>query len=163
MDAYLSELTAGLPDSVQMARIVVRMLAAALLGAMVGIQRERAGKPAGVRTHMLVSMGGALFVITCLEWGMDAADMSRVIQGLVTGIGFIGGGAILKLAQQREVEGLTTAAGLWMTCAVGIAAGLGRLGAAALGVVLTVIILGVVGEVTHRLEMKKEARDKTRK
>jgi len=163
MDAYLSELTAGLPDSVQMARIVVRMLAAALLGAMVGIQRERAGKPAGVRTHMLVSMGGALFVITCLEWGMDSADMSRVIQGLVTGIGFIGGGAILKLAQQREVEGLTTAAGLWMTCAVGIAAGLGRLGAAALGVVLTVIILGVVGEVTHRLEMKKEARDKTRK
>jgi putative Mg2+ transporter-C (MgtC) family protein len=163
MDAYLSELTAGLPDSVQMARIVVRMLAAALLGAMVGIQRERAGKPAGVRTHMLVSMGGALFVITCLEWGMDSADMSRVIQGLVTGIGFIGGGAILKLAQQREVEGLTTAAGLWMTCAVGIAAGLGRLGAAALGVVLTVIILGVVGAVTHRLEMKKEAKGKPRK
>ena len=163
MDAYLNELTAGLPDSGQMARIVVRMLAAALLGAMVGIQRERAGKPAGVRTHMLVSMGGALFVITCLEWGMDSADMSRVIQGLVTGIGFIGGGAILKLAQQREVEGLTTAAGLWMTCAVGIAAGLGRLGAAALGVVLTVIILGVVGEVTHRLEMKKEARGKARK
>lgn len=163
MDPYLNELRAGLPDSVQMARIVVRMLAAALLGAMVGIQRERAGKPAGVRTHMLVSMGGALFVITCLEWGMDSADMSRVIQGLVTGIGFIGGGAILKLTAQREVEGLTTAAGLWMTCAVGIAAGLGRLGAAALGVVLTVIILGVVGEITHRLEMKKEAKGKAGK
>ncbi|HEU5467877.1 MAG TPA: MgtC/SapB family protein [Steroidobacteraceae bacterium] len=163
MDAYLNELTAGLPDSGQMARIVVRMLAAALLGAMVGIQRERAGKAAGVRTHMLVSMGGALFVITCLEWGMDSDGMSRVIQGLVTGIGFIGGGAILKLAQQREVEGLTTAAGLWMTCAVGIAAGLGRLGAAALGVVLTVIILGVVGEITHRLEMKKEAKGKAPK
>ncbi len=163
MDAYLSELTAGLPDSAQMARIVVRMFAAALLGAMVGIQRERAGKSAGVRTHMLVSMGGALFVITCLEWGMDSADMSRVIQGLVTGIGFIGGGAILKLEKQHEVEGLTTAAGLWMTCAVGIAAGLGRLGAAALGVVLAVIILGVVGEVTHRLEIKKEARDHGRK
>jgi putative Mg2+ transporter-C (MgtC) family protein len=133
MDAYLNELTAGLPDSGQLARIVVRMLAA------------------------------ALFVITRLEWGMDSADMSRVIQGLVTGIGFIGGGAILKLAQQREVEGLTTAAGLWMTCAVGIAAGLGRLGAAALGVVLTVIILGVVGAVTHRLEMKKEAKGKPRK
>ena len=158
MDAYLTELMAGLPDSQQMARIVVRMLAAALLGALVGIQRERAGKPAGVRTHMLVSMAGALFVITCLEWGMDSADMSRVIQGLVTGIGFIGGGAILKLAQQREVEGLTTAAGLWMTSAVGIAAGLGRLGAAALGVLLTVIILGVVGEVTHRLELRKAAR-----
>jgi putative Mg2+ transporter-C (MgtC) family protein len=163
LDAYLNELTAGLPDSGQMARIVVRMLAAALLGAMVGIQRERAGKPAGVRTHMLVSMGGALFVISCLEWGMGPDAMSRVIQGLVTGIGFIGGGAILKLAQQREVEGLTTAAGLWMTCAVGIAAGLGRLGAAALGVVLTVIILGVVGEITHRLEVRKEAGHRTRK
>jgi putative Mg2+ transporter-C (MgtC) family protein len=124
MDAYLNELTAGLPDSGQLARIVVRMLAA------------------------------ALFVITRLEWGMDSADMSRVIQGLVTGIGFIGGGAILKLAQQREVEGLTTAAGLWMTCAVGIAAGLGRLGAAA---------LGVVGAVTHQLETRKEAKGKARK
>jgi putative Mg2+ transporter-C (MgtC) family protein len=162
MDAYLNELTAGWPDAEQMARIVVRMLAAALLGALVGIQRERAGKPAGIRTHMLVSMGGALFVITCLEWGMDSADMSRVIQGLVTGIGFIGGGAILKLAQQREVEGLTTAAGLWMTSAVGIAAGLGRLGAAALGVLLTVIILGVVGEITHRLELRKAARARQR-
>jgi putative Mg2+ transporter-C (MgtC) family protein len=157
MEPYWNELVAGLPDQAQMARVVVRMLAAALLGAMVGIQRERAGKPAGVRTHMLVSMGGALFVISCLEWGMGSDAISRVIQGLVTGIGFIGGGAILKLTRQREVEGLTTAAGLWMTCAVGIAAGLGRLGAAGLGVVLTVIILGLVGEVTHRLEMKKDA------
>src|SRR5688572_31855301 len=122
MEMILDELDSGLPDAQQLTRVVIRMLAAALLGALVGIQRERAGKPAGVRTHMLVSMGGALFVITCLEWGMDSADMSRVIQGLVTGIGFIGGGAILKLARQREVEGLTTAAGLWMTCAVGIAA-----------------------------------------
>jgi putative Mg2+ transporter-C (MgtC) family protein len=163
MEPYWNELMAGLPDSAQMARVVVRMLAAALLGAMVGIQRERAGKPAGVRTHMLVSMGGALFVVSCLEWGMDSADMSRVIQGLVTGIGFIGGGAILKLTREREVEGLTTAAGLWMTCAVGIAAGLGRLGAAGLGVLLTVIILGLVGEITHRLELKKEAKAAARK
>jgi putative Mg2+ transporter-C (MgtC) family protein len=163
MEPYWNELVAGLPDPAQMARVVVRMLVAALLGALVGIQRERAGKPAGVRTHMLVSMGGALFVITCLEWGMDSADMSRVVQGLVTGIGFIGGGAILKLTRQREVEGLTTAAGLWMTCAVGIAAGLGRLGAAGLGVPLTVVILGLVGEVTHRLEIRKEAQAKTRR
>jgi putative Mg2+ transporter-C (MgtC) family protein len=163
MEPYWNELRAGLPDSAQMARVVVRMLAAALLGAMVGIQRERAGKPAGVRTHMLVSMGAALFVVSCLEWGMDSADMSRVIQGIVTGIGFIGGGAILKLTREREVEGLTTAAGLWMTCAVGIAAGLGRLGAAGLGVLLAVIILGLVGEVTHRLEMKKQARAAARK
>lgn len=155
MDVVLHELTSGLPDARELTRVIVRILAAALLGAMVGIQRERAGKPAGVRTHMLVSMGCALFVIASLEFGMTSDGLSRVIQGLVTGIGFIGGGAILKLEKQQEIEGLTTAAGVWMTSAVGVAAGLGRLGAAALGTVLTLIILGVVGRVTHQLEMKK--------
>jgi putative Mg2+ transporter-C (MgtC) family protein len=88
--------------------------------------------------------------------------MSRVIQGLVTGIGFLGGGAILKKAEEHEVEGLTTAAGIWMTSAVGIAVGLGRYGAAAIGVVLTVIILGVVGAVTRRLELKDEGKARHR-
>jgi putative Mg2+ transporter-C (MgtC) family protein len=140
-----------------MARVVIRLLAAALFGAIVGIQRERAGKPAGVRTHMLVALGAALFVISGQESGMDSADISRVVQGLATGIGFIGGGAILKLTAQREVEGLTTAAGIWMTAAVGVAAGLGRWGTAGLGVVLTWIILSIIGEITHRLEMRKQA------
>jgi hypothetical protein len=89
MEMILDELGSGLPDTQQFTRVVIRMLAAALLGAMVGIQRERAGKPAGVRTHMLVSMGAALFVVACLEWGMGSDAMSRVIQGLVTGIGFL--------------------------------------------------------------------------
>jgi putative Mg2+ transporter-C (MgtC) family protein len=160
MQAILDELSAGVPDAEQFTRVVIRMLAAALLGAIVGIQREYAGKPAGLRTHMLVSMGAALFVIACLEWGMQSDAMSRVIQGLVTGIGFLGGGAILKKAEQHEVEGLTTAAGIWMTSAVGIAVGLGRYGAAAIGVVLAVIILGVIGAVTRRLEIKEEAKAK---
>ena len=106
MEMILDELGSGLPDAQQFTRVVVRMLAAALLGAMVGIQRERAGKPAGVRTHMLVSMGSALFVVACLEWGMRSDAISRVIQGLVTGIGFLGAGSILKKAEQHEVEGL---------------------------------------------------------
>ena len=80
MEMILDELGSGLPDAQQFTRVVIRMLAAALLGAMVGIQRERAGKPAGVRTHMLVSMGAALFVVACLEWGMRSDAMSRVIQ-----------------------------------------------------------------------------------
>ena len=153
----MQELTDGLPDGAQMARVVIRMLAAALFGAIVGIQRERAGKPAGVRTHMLVALGAALFVISGQESGMDSADISRVVQGLATGIGFIGGGAILKLTAQREVEGLTTAAGIWMTAAVGVAAGLGRWGTAGLGVVLTWIILSIIGEITYRLEIRKQA------
>jgi putative Mg2+ transporter-C (MgtC) family protein len=158
MDLILDELGAGLPDAQQLTRVAIRMLAAALLGAMVGIQRERAGKPAGVRTHMLVSMGAALFVIACLESGMQSDAMSRVIQGLVTGIGFLGAGSIIKKAEQLEVEGLTTAAGIWMTSAFGIAAGLGRYGAAAIGMVLTLIVLSVVGALTRRLEINDDDR-----
>lgn len=156
----MQELMDGLPDGAQTARVVIRMLAAALFGAIVGIQRERAGKPAGVRTHMLVALGAALFVIAGEESGMDSAGISRVVQGLATGIGFIGGGAILKLTAQREVEGLTTAAGIWMTAAVGVAAGLGLWGTAGIGVALTWIILSIVGELTHRLEMRKQAAKK---
>jgi putative Mg2+ transporter-C (MgtC) family protein len=156
MEMILNELGSGWPDAQQLTCVVIRVLAAALLGAMVGIQRERAGKPAGVRTHMLVSMGGALLVIACLESGMESDAMSRVIQGLVTGIGFLGAGSILKKADQHEVEGLTTAAGIWMTSAVGIAVGLGRYGAAAIGMVLTVIVLSVLGAVTRRLESKRD-------
>jgi putative Mg2+ transporter-C (MgtC) family protein len=72
----------------------------------VGAQRESSGKPAGLRTHMLVAMGGALFVLAPLEAGMELNGISRVLQGIVTGIGFIGAGAILKLQDKREIEGL---------------------------------------------------------
>lgn len=144
MDSFIAELTAGLPTAEQFAHVVVRLVAAALLGGIVGYERERAGRPAGLRTHMLVSLGAALFVISGDEFGMDTADLSRVIQGIATGIGFIGGGAILKLAAEREIKGLTTAAGIWMTAAVGVAAGLGRWGSAAIGVLLTWIILSIL-------------------
>lgn len=161
MDAILTELESGLPDAREFATVIVRLVAAAILGAIVGIQREQAGKPAGIRTHMLVSMGGALTVIASLEIGMNTDGISRVIQGLVTGIGFIGGGAILKLEKQHQIEGLTTAAGIWMTTAVGITAGLGRLGAAALGAVLTLVILGILGAITYRLERKQDRKAKS--
>ena len=105
MEIFLTELVTGLPDESQMARIIIRMTAAALLGAVVGIQRERMGKSAGIRTHMLVALGTTLFVIACLESGMSPSDLSRVIQGLAAGIGFIGAGAILKLRDEREITG----------------------------------------------------------
>jgi len=159
MDIILEELTAGLPDARQTTRIVIRLLVAMLLGAIVGIQREQTGKPAGVRTHMLVSLGAALFVIAPLEVEMTSADLSRVIQGLATGIGFIGGGAILKLSQEREIQGLTTAAGIWMTAAMGVAAGLGRIGTALLSALLTWFILAVIGKIEHRISQAQAARD----
>ena len=116
-----------LPDGPQMVRVVVRVLTAALLGALLGAERERAGKPAGLRTHMLVALGAALFVLFPAESGMEVADLSRVIQGVATGIGFIGAGTILKRADAEQVEGLTTAASIWLTGAIGMSVGAGQL------------------------------------
>ena len=116
-----------LPDGPQMLRVIVRVLAAAALGALLGAERERAGKPAGLRTHMLVALGAALFVLFPAEAGMEVADLSRVIQGVATGIGFIGAGTILKRAESDQVEGLTTAASIWLTGAIGMSVGAGQL------------------------------------
>jgi len=155
MDIILEEILSGLPDGRQMVSLVTRLLTAMILGALVGAQRERSGKPAGLRTHMLVAMGGALFVLAPLEAGMELEGISRVIQGIVTGIGFIGAGAILKLQDKREVEGLTTAAGIWMTAAVGIAAGLGRWGLALVSTVLTWVTLALIGKIETWMNEKQ--------
>jgi len=155
MDIILEEMFSGLPDVRQMVSLVSRLLTAMILGALVGAQRESIGKPAGLRTHMLVAMGSALFVLAPLEAGMELDGISRVIQGIVTGIGFIGGGAILKLQEKREIEGLTTAAGIWMTAAIGIAAGLGRWGLALVSAVLTWITLSVMGKIETWMNQKQ--------
>ena len=157
MDALLSELHAGLPDADQMVRILVRLGAAMVLGAIIGFQREQYGKPAGLRTHILVAMGCALFVIGAVESGMSSDGVSRVIQGLTAGIGFIGAGAILKLSQHRKIQGLTTAASIWATAAVGVAVGLGLLGLAVLSVLLIWFVLAVLGYVEARFKLSDEA------
>lgn len=155
MEILWQELTAGLPDFDESARVVIRLLAAMALGAVVGVQREKAGKPAGLRTHMLVSTGTALFVMVCSSADMDLDDLSRVIQGIATGIGFIGTGAILKQTDKLEVHGLTTAAGIWMTAAVGVGVGLGRIGISILSVIVAWIILSVMGYVELKVENSK--------
>jgi putative Mg2+ transporter-C (MgtC) family protein len=127
MNIMLEDELFYLPDAGQMVRVVVRVVAAALLGALLGAERERAGKPAGLRTHMLVALGAALFVLFPAEAGMEVADLSRVIQGVATGIGFIGAGTILKRADGEQVEGLTTAASIWLTGAIGMSVGAGQL------------------------------------
>src|SRR5262252_7850577 len=159
MDVILEELTAGLPDARHLARIIIRLLVAMLLGAIVGAQREQTGKPAGLRTHMLVALGAALFVLAAAESGMTSADLSRVIQGLATGIGFLGGGAILKLSEEHRIRGLTSAAAIWMTAAIGVAVGLGRLWIAILSMVLTWFILSVVSKIVRRIGPPLAARD----
>lgn len=134
-----------LPDAGGAARLITRMLIAAVLGGLLGYEREWRGKDAGMRTHILVSLGSALFVLIPQQAGIPVADQSRIIQGIATGIGFVGAGAILKLADERRIEGLTTAAGIWLTAAIGIAAGLGRESTAVLGTLIAVVVLGALG------------------
>lgn len=155
----VEELIAGFPSATEMAALTIRLLMAMLLGAVIGLQRERTGKPAGLRTHMLVSLGAALLVVAPIEFGMDSDALSRVIQGLVTGIGFLGGGAILKLQDKREVEGLTTAAGIWMTAAIGMAVGLGRLGLAVVSTIFTWITLSLLRRVEYFLNEKQTTKE----
>jgi putative Mg2+ transporter-C (MgtC) family protein len=131
----------SVPDGPQVARVVIRVIVAALLGALLGWERESAGKAAGLRTHMLVALGAALFVLFPAEAGMNIADLSRVIQGVATGIGFIGAGTILKRAEFEHVEGLTTAASIWLTGAIGMAVGAGQLWLSALCAVSAWVIL----------------------
>jgi putative Mg2+ transporter-C (MgtC) family protein len=99
-----------------------------------------------------------LFVLASVESGMTSADLSRVIQGLATGIGFLGGGAILKLSQEREIRGLTSAAVIWMTAAMGVAVGLGRLWIAMFSMVLTWFILTVVEKIERRISASQSSR-----
>ena len=106
--------------------MAVRLGVAAALGGLLGFERESVGKPAGVRTHMLVALGAALLTLLISEEG-SPSDVSRVVQGIAAGIGFIGAGTILKQRERGEIVGLTTAASIWMTAAVGVGAGAGRL------------------------------------
>lgn len=157
MDIIWEELISGLPDVRQLVHVLIRLIAATLLGAVVGIQREKAGKPAGLRTHILVCLGTAVFVLSCSGVGMSLDGLSRVIQGIVTGIGFIGAGSILKLNEEREIQGLTTAAGVWMTAAIGVAVGLGSLGVALLSTLFTLIVLALSGQLDDQAGRKQAA------
>ena len=143
------------PSASQAIRIAVRLLVAALLGGLLGYERERLGKAAGLRTHMLVTMGTAVFVMSCAGVGMSLDGLSRVIQGLVTGIGFIGAGSILKLSEERDIQGLTTAAGVWMTAAIGVAVGLGSLGVAVLSTLFTLIILSFARRIERQVNERR--------
>lgn len=143
------------PDATEATRIVVRLALAALLGGLLGLEREAKGKAAGVRTHMLVAMGAALFVLVSQQAGVQSADMSRVVQGVIAGVGFLGAGTILKGDAESQVKGLTTAAGIWLTAAIGVAAGLGREMTAVLSTVLALVVFSAIPLFTHWLEPKE--------
>ena len=138
----------SVPDAATLAVIAARVLTAALLGGLIGWERERKGRAAGLKTHILVSIGSALFVLAPLLADIDGGDVTRVMQGIVSGIGFLGAGAIIKMQKDERVEGLTTAAGIWMTAAIGMAAGMGQ---EMVAVITTVVALMVVSAVPRVL------------
>lgn len=120
--------------------LAARILVAAVLGAAIGIERERHDQPAGMRTHLLVSVGSATFTVLSIEaFSAPGADPARIAAQVVTGIGFLGAGAILKSG--GSVRGLTTAASLWAVAAVGMAAGAAAWGVAVAATVIVIVSL----------------------
>jgi putative Mg2+ transporter-C (MgtC) family protein len=146
-----------LPETPRVAVVSIRLVTAALLGGLLGAERESVGKAAGLRTHMLVGLGSALFVIAPREAGLGEGDVGRIIQGVAAGIGFIGAGTILKLSDREEIKGLTTAASIWMTAAIGISAAAGPIWVSIVSATCAWIILYVLGKLESRIGPTNQA------
>jgi len=122
---------------IENSELVLRLVLSVLFGGLIGLEREVVHKPAGVRTHMLVSLGSALFVLVAAE--SIPSDVVRIMAGIATGIGFLGAGTIFKA--KSDVHGLTTAASIWAVAAVGLAVGLGYYLITLVSVILVIIVL----------------------
>ena len=136
----------------EIVHLIIRLLAAAVLGAAIGYEREYRGKGAGVRTHMLVCVGACLFMLISKYGFGDTArfDAARVAAGVVSGIGFLGGGLIIK-GKTNLITGLTTAAGLWVTAAIGLGAGSGLVIMAAVATLLVLLCMDILNSVSFKL------------
>lgn len=139
---------------------VIRLSLAVLLGGLVGYNRERADKPAGLRTHMMVALGSALFTVLSFEASEASAgdnsplrlDPFRAVQGIIGGLGFLGAGSIIKdsgAGNSATVSGLTTAASIWLTGALGVAAGMGAYAVASVAALMALLVLGMARFVAH--------------
>ncbi|MCS6774266.1 MAG: MgtC/SapB family protein [Anaerolineae bacterium] len=141
----------ALPPLMQ-AELFLRVLVGAALCGLIGLERERRGQVAGLRTHMLVGMGAALFTALSIH-AFAQGDPARVAAQVVTGIGFLGAGAILQRSDRRA-HGLTTAAGIWFSAAIGMAAGSALYVVAALSALLGVVVLAVLAPIGERIRPK---------
>ena len=134
---------------------LARVGAAALLGGAIGLEREWHGHWAGLRTHIMVAIGAAIFVIGgTAAHGQNIDGPSRVIQGVASGIGFLGAGTILKLGDKMQIKGLTTASSIWLAAALGIAAGLAEYALAVASAAISLFVLGVLGPIEKFLERR---------
>lgn len=144
-------------DLVAQLDIVVRLVAAAVLGALIGLEREIHDHPAGMRTHLLVALGSAGFTVLSIQgFPAPGADPARIAAQIVTGVGFLGAGAILK--EGATIRGLTTAASLWAVAAVGMAAGAGAWMVAAVTTILVIVSLWPLRIVTERFVGRQQHR-----
>jgi putative Mg2+ transporter-C (MgtC) family protein len=130
--------------------LMLRLLLAAGLGAAIGVEREYRRKPAGLRTNILIGLGAALFTIVSIQIGGTGATPDRIAAQVVTGVGFLGGGAILRSG--HNVQGMTTAATIWVNAAIGIAAGTGQFAMAAEATAITLVVLAILGPVEGYFE-----------
>lgn len=135
--------------------LTLRVALAALIGGAFGIEREVHGHWAGFRTHMGVAMGAAIFAAAALLLAVESlGDATRAVQGIAAGVGFLGAGTILKLSNQLQIKGLTTAASIWLTAALGMVAGLGQYELAFAGAMVSFIVLGILRPVEKALERR---------
>jgi putative Mg2+ transporter-C (MgtC) family protein len=149
--------------SVSLIDVMLRIGAAILVGGLLGLNRELRDKPAGLRTHALVSLGAAVLTLVSISFAatsmmLDGSAVARVVQGVITGIGFLGGGVILRSESKQTVHGLTTAATVWLAACLGIACGAGQWGITAISVVAVLAVL-VLGEPVERVLPKERYRD----
>ena len=149
-------------DVSQFVDLFVRLIMAVVLGGLVGMERQLHGRWAGLRTHMSVSIASAVFVIA----GVGVAppdtvpDVTRVIQGIAAGVGFLGAGTILKLGDQLEVKGLTTASSIWLSAALGTAAGLAFYELAIGTVLVALVVLALLRPIEKWIDRRREAKDR---
>jgi putative Mg2+ transporter-C (MgtC) family protein len=135
--------------------VLIRLSVATLIGCVIGLNRELYGKPAGMRTHGLVSLGAALITLASLDLaGKDPSAVLRTIQGVMAGIGFLGAGVILRDDSTHSVHGLTTAASVWVVAALGIACGAGQWAISLVAVGLTLILLILGEKLEQKLRLK---------
>ena len=153
----LREELADLGNGADIVRVVLRLSVAMALGACIGWERERTGAMAGLRTHMLVALGVALMIVGSQLSGVAQAELSRVLQGIFAGVGFVGAAAIIRTHEGERVHGVTTAASIWATAAIAAAAGLGLEAPAIIGTVFAVVILAWLRRVERKNELKAQA------
>jgi putative Mg2+ transporter-C (MgtC) family protein len=136
----------------EIVRAVVRLSASMVLGGAIGWEREARGRSAGLRTHILVAVGSTSFMNLAMELAAPDGerDPTRVIQGVATGVGFLGAGVIMKIKDEQRVRGLTTAASIWATAALGVVVGAGRLIFATVLALLTLVVLSLLRHLERR-------------